>query len=126
MKIEKTFRFLVEKYGLNYSYQEFRNCYNGNWVISAYSYHNPSGCFTISLLQQRNELEFYYSRHHSTIREELFELKLREQTICPDLWAKAKKRFLFAYRAQLYLDTLAQAIEANIENTNSFFGILVP
>ena len=125
MKIQQTFRFLVEKYHFTYAYQEFHNCYHGNWVISAYSYYNTNGCFSVSLLQQRDELDFYYSRHYSTIRDELFEVRLEEQTICPDVWQRAKKRFLFAYRPQLYIDTVAYVIKKQIETTNSFFGILV-
>ena len=125
MDIEKTFRFLVDDYHLNDSHQLFYQCYGGSWVVSTHSYYNETGCFTIHLLHQRDEIDFYYSKKIGHTREILCEQKINVQSICPEIWDEAKKRFLFAYRPQLYLTTLAKAIKRQIEETNSFFGVSI-
>lgn len=125
MDIEKTFQFLVDNYHLNYSHQVFHHCYGGNWVVSTHSYYNETGCFTIHLLHQRNELDFYYSKEFGATREALCERKIDEQSLYPEIWLEAKKRFLFSYRPQLYLDTLAYVINKQIKEKGCFWGVKI-
>lgn len=125
MDIEKTFQFLVDNYRLNYSHQVFHHCYGGNWTVSTHSYYNETGCFTIHLLHQRNELDFYYSKDFGATREVLCERKIDEQSLYSEIWFEAKKRFLFSYRPQLYLDTLAYAINKQIKEKGCFWGIKI-
>ena len=125
MDIEKTFKFLVDDYNLNYACQEFNDCYGGNWTIATHSYYNQTGCFTIQFLYQRSELGFYYSKAYSSKLKCLCEKRIDEQAACPEIWFEAKKRFFFACRPQLYLNTLAQVIKQQIKDTNSFFGVSI-
>ena len=125
MNIEKTFAFLITDYHMNYAYQKFPHCPFGNWIIGTHSYYNDSGCFTIHILYQRNEIDFYYAKAYSTIREKLCESLIDEQEAYPEIWWKAKQKFMFSYRPQLYLNTLAEVIKKQIEETGSFFGVNV-
>ena len=92
MDIAEMFRFLIEDYNLKYKYQEFRNCYNGNWIIETYSYYNDTGCFTIHHLMQRGEIDCYYSPTISEIREELTIKRLDIRTIGVEIWKKMEKK----------------------------------
>ena len=121
MNIEEMFRFLVKEYHLNYSHQLFYHCYGGSWVVSTHSYYNETGCFTIHFLHQRDEFDFYYSKEVSLTREALCERKIDVQSVCPEIWFEAKKRFLFAYRPKLYFKTLACVIKQEIKEKKSFF-----
>ncbi len=125
MNIEKQFEFLVKDYGLKYSYQEFNDCYGGYWWAYTHSYYNESGCFTIHVLPQRGEIDFFFAERFSTVREELCKNEINEQSIGQSIWNTAKKKFLFGYRKSLYLETLAKAIKFQIKKYGSFFGIKV-
>lgn len=125
MDIEKQFEFLVSDYGLKYSFQKFENSPYGNWYVNMYSFYNDSGCFSIHYIPQRGELDFYYAKEFNTNREKMCEIKLDEQSIGQKIWLKAKKKFLFGYRHNLYLKTLADAIKAEVQATGQFFGIEV-
>ena len=125
MNIEKKFEFLVKDFGLKYSYQEFNNCYGGYWCVNTYSYYNESGCFTIHVIPQKGEFDFFFAEKFSMVREELCKYPINEQSIEQGIWNNAKKKFLFEYRKNLYLDTLAKVIRSQIKKYGSFFGIKV-
>lgn len=131
MNIEKMFDFLVTDYGLTYRFQEFRNCYSGNWIVQTYSFYNDSGCFTIHYLPQRDELSYFYSTRFSTVREVLCEKEIGENIIYsmePKVWNKYSKVWLFKrpffwYSSNKILRTFAEALKVYLSNNKSFFDI---
>jgi len=125
MDIEKMFDFLVKDYRLNYKFQKFNNCFNGNWYVETFSYYNASGCFTIHNLCQRGEIDCYYAKSISCIRENLLEKRLNVRSIGIDIWNKESKRFRFDYRQKLIMDTLVKAIKYEINKKHEFFGIRI-
>ena len=130
MQAYKLFEFLVLEYNLDFSEQKFYNCYGGNWTIETYSFFNKSGCFTIQILPQRGDLDFYYSHNFSTKREELCEKMVDVYSIEPDIWKKRSmigpfKRPFFWYSSNNILNTLSEALKTHISKHNGFFGIKV-
>ena len=71
MDFKKEFTNLAKKYNLNYQYQDFKNCFEGNWWVYTHSLYNDSGCFTIHVLPQRGEVDCYFTEKFSTDRKEL-------------------------------------------------------
>lgn len=71
MNFKKEFNDLANTYTLKYKYQEFENCFGGNWKVYTHSLYNESGCFTIHCLPQRDEVDFYYTEKVSDNRKEL-------------------------------------------------------
>jgi hypothetical protein len=125
MDINKKFEFLVKDYNLRYSFQRFENYPFGNWSADMHSYYNDSGCLSICNLVQRGELDFYYAKKFSANIAELTEQSLVIDSVEQEIWRKAKKKFLFEYRYSLFLKTLAEVIETQINKTGQFYGIKV-
>lgn len=130
MDIESLFGFLEEDYNLSYKYQEFSNCYGGNWLVQAHSFYNESGCFTFHLLVQRNELDFYCSPHFSTERDELCERMVDISTIEPEIWNKHMKAWIFKrpffwWSNKKVLSAFSEALKAHLVKGNDLFGIRV-
>lgn len=130
MCIEKYFDFLVKDYGLDYKYQEFHNCYNGNWNVYTYSYYNKSGCFTIHSLPQRGELDFYYAERFSTNLNELYEKMINISSIEKNIWEKYTKIGIFNnpffwWSNRKVLETLAEVLKVHISKYGEFFDIKV-
>ena len=40
MDFKKDFTILAKKYNLNYQYQDFKNCFGGNWWVYTHSLYN--------------------------------------------------------------------------------------
>lgn len=38
MNIEELFDFLKKDYNLSYGFQEFNNCYGGNWTVQTHKF----------------------------------------------------------------------------------------
>ena len=57
MDFKKEFTYLAQKYNLKYKYQDFENCFGGNWWVYTHSLYNDSGCFTIT--KRRSGSLFY-------------------------------------------------------------------
>ena len=77
----KELMFLVEKYNLKFTEQTFKSTPFGNWVTKTYSFYNDSGCFTISELLQRDEIDFYFSDVFSTAYPDLKQRHIGHITI---------------------------------------------
>lgn len=130
MDIENMFEFLVKDYGFNYRKQEFHNCFNGNWSVYTYSFFNDDGCFTIHSLPQRGELDFYYAKRFSNIREDLYEKPIDIVSIEKDIWRKYGKigffdNPFFWWNDNKILTTLAKVLKVHINNYGEFFGIQI-
>lgn len=130
MDIEKQFDFLVKDYNLKYVYQEFKNCYGGNWCVYTHSFYNDSGCFTIHNLPQRGELDFYYAKKFSKVRKDLYEQLIGITSIEKEIWDKNSKFLFFRnpffwWSSSRVLKTLAEVIKKQIEDNGEFFGIKV-
>lgn len=52
--------FLCERYRMMYTYAEFEHYLGTNACIETYNYHNKYGCFTISNVAVRGEIDFYH------------------------------------------------------------------
>ena len=130
MNIEELLGFLVKEYNLSYKYQEFTNCYGGNWIVQTYSFYNDSGCFTICFIPQKNELDFYYASQFSNERKDLCEKMIDICEIEPDIWDKHTKvgffhRPFFWCNNKKILSALAEALRVHLSKDNNFFGIQV-
>ena len=129
MNIEELFCFLKKDYNLSYKYQEFNNCYGGNWTVQTHSFYNESGCFTIYCEIQRG-LGFWYASRFSTERTELCEREIDVSSIEPQIWDKNERIWIFKnpffwWNANKVLSTLAQVLKAHLAKYNDFFGIQV-
>lgn len=127
--IEKKFEFLKKDYNLSYKYQEFINCYGGNWIVQTHSFYNDSGCFTIYIEIQRG-MDFYYASRFSTERKALCEKRIDVSSIEPQIWDKSQRIWIFKnpffwLSDKKVLSTLAEALQVHLAKYNEFFGIQV-
>ena len=126
----KELMFLVEKYNLKFTEQTFESTPFGNWVTKTYSFYNDSGCFTISELLQRDEIDFYFSDVFSTAYPDL---KKRQLNVWDNnailekhqRWIFGLKNPFFWYSKKKYMKALAEIIQAKISNNKEFFSINV-
>lgn len=130
MDIEKEFDFLVKDYGLTYKYQEFHNCYGGNWLVYTHSFYNSSGCFTIYEMPSRGELDFYYAQKFSNVLKELCERMIDISSIEKELWNKhtrigCLKRPFFWWNSDRILKVAAEALNVHIKKYGEFFGVSI-
>ena len=128
MRINEDLNNLAMKYGLKYQYQTFEKCYSGNWYVLTHSLYNESGCFTISCLPQRGEVEFYFAERFSCNLRELCSQEINVYAFEKEIWEKSKKigPFIspFSYwNPNRVLDTLIKVITVLIEKNNEFFGV---
>ena len=129
MNIEKLFAFLEDNYDLSYKYQEFTNCFGGNWAVQTHSFYNDSGCFTIYIEVQRG-MDFWYASRFSTERDRLCETGVDVSSIEPQIWNKHKRILCFNnpffwWSNKKVLLALAEALKSHLEKHNEFFGIQV-
>lgn len=127
MNIEELFDFLMKDYNLSYKYQEFFNCYGGNWTVKTHSFYNDNGCFTIYIEVQRG-MDFWYASKFSTEREALCEKQIDVSSIETQIWDKYEKFFIFKNpffwcNDKKVLSTLAEALKVHLAKNNEFFGI---
>ncbi len=130
MDVEMIFSFLIEDYGLNYSHQQFHNCYSGNWEVHTYSFYNEHGCFTIYSLPQRGELDFYYASKFDTNLEKLCDRMINVRSMEEEIWEKHVKVGIFHnpfFEWNIYkvLNALAEVIKVHVTKHGEFFGIRV-
>ena len=131
-KEEKLFSFLEKNYKMKHVYQCFENCYGGHWFVYSHSYYNDSGSFTIQVVPQRGEYDFYYMREFSQTKEPLCSIGLEDsavqsvdiRSIGQEIWEKAEKKYWFWTYTRV-LKTLVLAIKYQVENDGSFFGIKI-
>ncbi|MCR4726870.1 MAG: DUF4275 family protein [Clostridia bacterium] len=129
---EKIFGFLESRYGLKHVYQCFENCYDGHWFVYSHSYYNESGCFTIQVIPQRGEYDFYFTKKFLQTKEPLCSIGLEDsavqsvdiRSIGREIWEKAEKKYWF-WTYKRVLKTLASAIRDQVGKESSFFGIEV-
>lgn len=126
--IYDTFSFLVEKHNLQYAYQQID--YGRGFVSSEHSYYNDSGCFTISSMEQRGELDFYYAKAFSTERELLHDRSVNVFVTEESVWNEYGKigifpNIFFWWNKKRILGVLAKIICRQISNTGVFFDIKV-
>lgn len=129
MDIYKTYAFLVEDYGLQYAFQKFD--IGGGWIISAHSFYNDTGCFTVHTMLSRGELEFYYAKHFSTNKSELYEQGLNIYAYEKNIWKKHERLWGFIpnifvmFNNEKHLEISAEVVKAQINKYGEFFGVKV-
>ena len=128
MDFKKEFTDLANKYNLNYQYQDFKNCFGGNWWVYTHSLYNDSGCFTIHCLPQRGEVDFYFADKFSTDRKELCSKAINVYEVEKEIWEKKAKIWFFKNpfyycNQDKIIKTLIEVINVSIEKNNEFFGI---
>lgn len=121
---------LARKYGLKYQYQEFENCYGGNWLVCTHSIYNESGCFTIHCVPQRLEVDFYFSDRFSRNQRELCTKEVNVYEFEKSTWEKDQKigpfkNPFFFWSPNNIIDTLIKVIAELIKKNNEFFGVQV-
>lgn len=130
MDIKEEFISLANKYNLSYRYQDFKNCFGGNWWVYTHSLYNDSGCFTIYCLPQRGEVEFYFSEKFSTDRKELCEKPINAYQVEKEIWSKNEKIWFFKnpffyWNSERIVKTLIEVINISIEKNNEFFVVKI-
>ena len=127
----KVLMFLVDEYGMQFSKQTIKNYPRIDYTTQTYSFYNKSGCFTISYLAARDELEFYYSRRFSCAPEELFEKPINIWIDDPEIWDRHKKWLFgiqdpfFWWKKRKVIDALAEVIRKKISANGKFFDIKI-
>lgn len=130
MDFKKEFTDLAKKYHLNYQYQDFKNCFGGNWWVYTHSLYNDSGCFTIHCLPQRGEVDFYFADKFSADRKELCGNPINVYEIEKEIWNKNAKIWFFKnpfyyWNQEKIIKTLIEIINVLIEKDNEFFGVKI-
>lgn len=128
MNIEKTFHFLVKDYDLKYEFQEFN--IGGGWIISAHSFYNSTGCFTIHSMESRGELDFYYAKQFSTDMDILYEKGINIYSAEKELWDKYGKfiffkNYFFWLNNEKILKVATEVVKIQIAKYGEFFGVRV-
>ena len=130
MDFKKEFTDLAKKYNLSYRYQEFKNCFDGNWFVYTHSLYNDSGCFTIHCVAQRAEVSCYFTTKFSTVRKELCGNPIHILEVEKEIWKKNEKIWFFKnpffyWNPDNIIKTLIEIISVSIEKNNEFFGVKI-
>ena len=128
MDFDAELRKLAEKHNLHYQFQKFENCFNGNWLVYTYSLYNESGCFTISYMPQRFEVDCYYAERFSTDRQELCNKAVDIFETEKDIWNRRETFWIFKnpfyyWSTKNIIKTLIEVINVSIEKNNGIYGI---
>ncbi|MCL2817596.1 MAG: hypothetical protein FWD39_04330 [Clostridiales bacterium] len=150
-KVKKYLWFLVEKYGMSYDYQGFKDYRPGGLGFTEiYSFCNESGCFTIMEPQSDDvsyicldsidllKIFILWQTADNKEEREKYEQYFDEKQIHyinifdvePEIWKKHRRSgflkipFLWGTDKQV-LRGLAEVIETQIKKTGQFFGIKV-
>ena len=130
MDFKNEFSQLAEKYNLNYQYQDFKNCFGGNWWVYTHSLYNDSGCFTVHCLPQRSEVDFYFTEKFSNDRKQLCGKPIIVFEVEKEIWDKNSKIWFFKnpfyhWNSEKIIKTLIEVIKVLIEKNNEFFGVKI-
>lgn len=130
MEFKKDFNCLAKKYGLEYKYQEFQNCFGGNWFVFTHSLFNDSGCFTVHCLPQRGEIDCYFSESFSYDRSRLCENLVNVFDIEKEIWLERQKLWIFRnpfcyWNSDKFIKTLLEVINISLEKASEFAGLKI-
>ena len=130
MNFKEEFNILAKKHHLSYQYQEYKNCFGGNWVVYTHSLYNDSGCFTIHCVAQRSEVSCYFAEKFSTDRKELCGKIINVFDVEKEIWSKHQKIWFFKnpfffWSPEKIIETLIEVIYTSIEKNNEFFGVKI-
>lgn len=130
MDVKKQLSDLAHKYNLTYLYQDFENCYGGNWWVCTHSLYNDTGCFTIHCLPQRGEVNCYYTEKISNDRKELCGKEINIYEVKKTIWDKNEKIWIFKnpffyWNIDNIIKTIIEIINILIEEDNEFFGVKI-
>ena len=122
------FCFLEKLYGLKYKFQTFD--LQRGWIISAHSFYNDTGCFTIHNMESRGELYFYYSKRFSKNRNKLYEKSINIYSVEKEIWDKYGRfgwipNIFFWWNNKKILRVSAEVVKAHINKYNKFCGITI-
>ena len=126
--IYNNFAFLVDEYDMKNAYQTLE--LDGGWVYSQHCFYNETGCFTVSTLPNRGELDFYHASKFSHNPKELQEQWVDVFSIKSAVWSKYKKIGFFPIpfpliRKKRLLEATVEVIKDQIERENTFLDIVV-
>ena len=130
MDFKEEFEKLAKKYNLTYQYQEFENCFGGNWWVCTHSLYNDSGCFTIHCLPQREEVDCYFTNTFSTDIRKLYGKPINIYKAEKEIWDKNEKILFFKnpffyWWSKNIIKTLIEVIYSLIEKNHEFFGVKI-
>jgi hypothetical protein len=125
MNIRKQFEFLIKEHGLKYQFQSFKKSVNNTFwgPMDAHSFYNEYGCFTIYIMVQWNDIDFYYSPKFSNNQAELLQNKIDLNSQGIEFWKDLQKK-LFGGR-KLFFNTLVKVIKYQILTNNEFYGLRI-
>ena len=121
---------MAQKYDLEYTFQEFQNCFGGDWVVFTHSLFNNSGCITVHCLPQRGEVDCYFSAKFSHDRRQLCETLVNFFDIEKEIWLDRQKIWIFKnpffyWSSDKLIKTLLEIIDISLEKTNEFAGLKI-
>ena len=127
-KIE--FESLAKKHQLSYQYQEFKNCFGGDWFVCTHSLYNETGCFTIQCVPQRGEVDCYYAKSFSTEREELLGRLINIFDFEKMIWEKNQKIWIFKnpffyWQNKKVINTIIEVLESLLSKSNNLCEIFI-
>ena len=130
MDFKSQFSDLAKEYNLTYDYQEFENCFGGNWWVCTHSLYNASGCFTVHCLPARSEVDCYYAEKFSNDRKELCGKLINVFEVEKEIWDKNERIWFFKnpfyyWNPDRVIETLIEVIKISIKKNNEFFGIKI-
>ena len=121
---------LAAQNNLCYEYQQFENCYGGNWRVYTHSLYNETGCFTIYNLPHRAEVSFYFAKSFSRDLSALCAHSINVYEYEKDIWKKDErigpfKNPFYFWKPDHIVKTLIRVITELIKKNREFFGVKV-
>ena len=115
LSVLKHLGFLLDDYGMQFSFQSFEEYKGFSGPANTYSFHNKNGCFTLHQVVQRGEWGWYTSKEYHENQYDLMENEIKQNEFISTNCLSYKKM----------LKKLALCISNQISASNEFWGIKV-
>lgn len=134
-QVKKHLSFLIQKYNMYYIRQDFKN--HDPMITETYSFYNENGCFIISNLAQRGDIDYIYLDNIESLEDYIFSSYSEKQKSYIDITSAEKqiwnkytnggffKKTLFWNSTNKVLSALAEVIEEQIIKSGQFFGVKI-
>jgi len=134
-QVKKHLSFLIQKYNMKYARQDFKN--HDPMITETYSFYNENGCFTISNLAQRGDVDYIYLDNIELLKDYMFSSYSEKQksyinitSAEKQIWDKYEsgrlfKKIFFWNNTNKVLSALAEVIEEQIIKSGQFYGVKI-
>ena len=128
-KVKDALDFLCTEYGMEYALVEFKKYLSTNATLKTYNYYNNYGCFTISNLEARGEVDYVRLDNITLLADYVSLSSIEKQKYNIDITSIEKeiwnKYNTFWLTDRKILRILSEVINKQIEESGEFFGIKV-